>query len=267
MNFITRVVMESDLQKSVLASLDGRDTEIYPYLPYLLQDMWELGSMPRDIINLIRKHNLSLDQSSTILDLGCGKGAVAINLVREFSCHIIGIDGMPEFIAEAKQFARQYKVETLCTFQVGDIREEVKKKYGCNLALLGSIGPVFGDIETTITSVRPCLKTSGYLIIDDGYLKDNSELQKEHYDKRGEILKQIERCPVQIVDEYYIDESTLGDLSDEMYAQIQNRVAELIEKYPQQQRLFENYLKVQEQEFSNLENDIQGVTWLLQYKD
>ncbi|HPG41715.1 MAG TPA: class I SAM-dependent methyltransferase [bacterium] len=258
--------MESSLEKSILESLDGRNDELLPFIPYLLQDMWELGSLPQDIIKLIRKHRLPLDHTGKILDLGCGKGAVSITLAQEFGCRVLGIDGVPDFITAAQHQARLHKVEELCTFQSGDMRELVCTLVNFDLALLGSIGPVFGDLETTINSVVPCLKNNGYLLIDDGYLKEDSQIQKQGYCKRGEILQQIDRCPVRIIDEYYINDTALGDLSDVMYAQIKNRVAELIAKYPQQRHLFESYLQTQEEEFAVLENDMQGVTWLLQYR-
>jgi len=258
--------MDTSLEKSVLTSLDGRDDELLPYIPYLLQDLWELGSLPQDIIKLIKKHHLPLAHTSQILDFGCGKGAVSIALAHEFGCHVLGIDGVHDFIDAARHQARLHKVEALCTFHVGDVRKEVYRNSGYDLALLGSIGPVFGNMETTIKSVIPCLKNNGYLVIDDGYLQETSTLQKEHYFKRAEILRQIAICAMRIIDEYYIDDSALGDLSDIMYAQIKNRVAELCEKYPQQRLLFERYLKIQEEEFAILENEIQGVTWLLQYQ-
>jgi hypothetical protein len=64
------------LEAKVVKSLDGEDDELYNFIPYLLQDLWEIGSSPEVIINMVKKHvgksNLS------VLDLGCGKGAVSV---------------------------------------------------------------------------------------------------------------------------------------------------------------------------------------------
>jgi len=46
----------TSLEESGVASLDGEDAEIFPYLPYILQDIWEIGSDFEVIATLIRKH-------------------------------------------------------------------------------------------------------------------------------------------------------------------------------------------------------------------
>ena len=63
-----------ETKKSILESLDGSDPELFPYLPYLLQDLWEIGADPLSMLSLIRE-NIP-NKKLTILDLGCGKGAV-----------------------------------------------------------------------------------------------------------------------------------------------------------------------------------------------
>ncbi|MBU4494246.1 MAG: class I SAM-dependent methyltransferase, partial [Acidobacteria bacterium] len=64
--------MKKTIEESVVTAMDGADSNLFPYLPYILQDLWEIGSSPEVIIELIRKH--TNDYSSLkILDLGCGK--------------------------------------------------------------------------------------------------------------------------------------------------------------------------------------------------
>jgi len=47
--------MMGEVEEKLAKSLTGETTELIPYLPYLLQDLWELGSDPKEIIGLIRK--------------------------------------------------------------------------------------------------------------------------------------------------------------------------------------------------------------------
>ncbi len=42
-----------DLNKSIIESLDGRDDELLPHIPYILQDLWEIGANPVKIISQI----------------------------------------------------------------------------------------------------------------------------------------------------------------------------------------------------------------------
>lgn len=44
------------LEESVITAMDGSDIKIFPYLPYILQDLWELGAIPDTMIKLIKKH-------------------------------------------------------------------------------------------------------------------------------------------------------------------------------------------------------------------
>ncbi|MBU4451076.1 MAG: methyltransferase domain-containing protein, partial [Actinobacteria bacterium] len=88
------------LEESVVTAMDGSDSGLFPFSPYILQDLWEIGASPEVIIELVRKHTNNY-YSLSILDLGCGKGAVSIKLAKEFNCTCLGIDAIKEFINEA----------------------------------------------------------------------------------------------------------------------------------------------------------------------
>jgi len=64
-------------------SLSAGTTELLPYLPYILQDYWELGSDPEVMVQLVKKY-VNLSNNTRILDLACGKGAVSIKLLTGF---------------------------------------------------------------------------------------------------------------------------------------------------------------------------------------
>ena len=63
-----------EIQNSIVEALDGPDIELYPYLPYLLQDLWEIGADPSIMLALL-KNNIK-KKKLRIMDLGCGKAAV-----------------------------------------------------------------------------------------------------------------------------------------------------------------------------------------------
>ncbi|WP_313019647.1 hypothetical protein [Acetoanaerobium noterae] len=64
----------SDGEEKLAKSLTAESVELIPYLPYLLQDLWELGSSPKDMVHLISK-NIIISEKTKVLDLACGKGA------------------------------------------------------------------------------------------------------------------------------------------------------------------------------------------------
>jgi len=255
------------LNESVLEALDGRDMEILPYLPYILQDLWEIGASSSAVLHILRKNGFSGEKEFNVLDLGCGKGAVSVALAHKFGWKVLGIDGISAFIDEARFKAKEYEVNRLCTFEVGDIREEVKKRNGFDLVVLGSIGPVFGNHYKTLTSVSRSLKPGRYVLYDDGYIPDASDFRSSSYTTYSEMKKQIELAGMDIVDEL------IGGLDDMMYSeefmqeQITRRSNELMLKYPEKKKLFENYIKSQEEEIFLLENKLVCSTLLLKKRE
>ncbi len=134
----------SDVEEKLAKSLTAESVELIPYLPYLLQDLWELGSSPKDMVHLISK-NIIISEKTKVLDLACGKGAVSIKLAKELGCQVKGIDIMQDFIENAKKKAREFKVETLCEFIVGDINQYVEVEKGYDIVILGAVGEVLGN--------------------------------------------------------------------------------------------------------------------------
>ncbi|MGE5494631.1 MAG: hypothetical protein ACM3S4_04950 [Burkholderiales bacterium] len=69
--------MKSDMREKVAKSLTAESTALLPYLPYLLQDLWELGSSPDEIVSAItllispvsNRHNEPTPSSSAF----CGR--------------------------------------------------------------------------------------------------------------------------------------------------------------------------------------------------
>jgi len=254
------------LDQSIIKSLDGKDESLLPYIPYLLQDLWEIGSSPEVINQLLKKHKI-LSRNSRVLDLGCGKGAISVKLAKEFECQVHGIDAMPEFIEEANFWADKYHQSDWCTFETGDIRERVKNLRNYDLIVLGSIGPVFGNIEDTLKNVSPAMVNNGYIILDDGYIPENSDFENENYLKQSEVLKQIGASGYEIVEALIMDNTFIEESDSDIYENIEIRAQELIKKHPDQKYLFEEYLEIQRFENDILENKVECVTWLLRKSD
>ena len=253
------------LEKSVVASLDGTDNELYPYLPYILQDLWEIGSDPDPVIQLINKHSIDAADLK-VLDLGCGKGAVSIQAAKSLGCSCYGIDAVPEFIEYAREKAEGFEVEHLCKFVQGDIREEVKHLHGYDAIILGSIGPVFGDFYLTLTTLSNCINNNGLLIIDEGYMDDNSPYTHQGIQKRGEILQQIEMAGMQLIDEKILPREDINQSNEQILGKIQSRCSELMKKHPDKKDLFLGYIKKQKQENVVLENKAICSTMVIQKK-
>ncbi len=246
---------ERSIEESVVRAMDGSDVALYPFLPYIFQDCWELGSDPETVIALIRKH-VPDPSCLRVLDLGCGKGAVSIRIAEAFGCACIGIDALEGFIDEAKVKAKEYRVQQLCQFEAGDIREKVKGITGFNIIILGSIGTVFGDYFQTLVALEKCIVPDGLILIDDGYIQDHSAYSHPCVFKREVVLKQISDAGMRLIDEFVIGKDGIKKSDDIIFEKLKTRCKELIGKYPEKSHLFNEYLKRQQEENEALEGKI-----------
>ncbi len=243
------------LKESVVASMDGADLDLYEFLPYIMQDIWEIGSDPQVICHLVEK-NFTAYKRLRVLDLGCGKGAVSIKLAKRLGCQCLGIDAVSEFIEDAKKKAKEHKADELCTFEVGDIRECMNEQSGYDVIILGSIGPVLGNHYQTLLTLSNCLKVSGIFIIDDAYIEDSSNYSHPLIYRHSAIMQQITAAGMQLIDEYIISKEDIKTSNDYIFTRIKKRCQELMDRFPFRKQLFNNYIRQQEIENEVLENEL-----------
>jgi ubiquinone/menaquinone biosynthesis C-methylase UbiE len=250
------------LEESVVTAMDGSDKELFQFLPYILQDLWEIGTDPKIVIRLISRY-FNNHADLKILDLGCGKGAVSVKVSKALGCRCYGIDAIPAFIEHARQKADEFKVSHLCRFETGDIREIIKELTGYDVIILGAIGPVFGDYYTTLTTLEKCISKNGIFIIDDGYIDDDSNFSHPLMLKKSTILQQIEEAGTELVESDISDSEDIKNSDDQIFENLKKRCQELIEKYPDKRTLFLNYIQKQEIENDVLENKVTGATMVI----
>lgn len=243
------------LEESVVQAMDGTDSLLFPYLPYILQDIWEIGAYPETILNLIKKHKKN-HSNLKILDLGCGKGAVSIKIAKELKCSCYGVDGIKEFIEEAKTKSKEMNVEKYCEFEVGDIRTKKFDQAKYDIIILGAIGPVLGDYFTTLTKLKKLLSKDGLIILDDGYTDEAKEHLHSPIEIKSSLLKQINKAGMKLIDEDIISKEEIKKSNEDIFRKLKKRCEELMINEPAKKHLFEEYIKIQAEENKVLEQDI-----------
>lgn len=217
------------IDESIIESLDGSDIRLREYIPYLLQDIWEIGADPETMISLIKEHvNIS---NPRILDLGCGKGAVSIRMAQEVECTVLGIDAVPEFIKEAIEYARKFNVFEKCSFEVGDIRIRIKEMSNFDIVILGAIGPILGNLETSLKIINQSLNTPGYVLLDDGYIEDEADVDYNRCLRKSEFYQQIKDSGFSIIHEDIFNRDGITESDTVIFNAINNRADELITKH------------------------------------
>ena len=256
--------MDNDITNNKLAkSLTADTTDIIPFLPYLLQDLWELGSSGQEMLALLRRH-VPVTTSFTALDLGCGKGAVSVTLAKALGVRCKGIDLIGDFIQVAREKAIEHGVDGLCEFAGGDIKQAVLSERNYDLAIFGAVGDVLGDRTETLRALMSAIRPGGYLLFDDGYRlpDDDRELLFDgEYPTLTEWQELFKKAGLLLI-AYSPAEDRPND--DRDFQCISQRAQELIREYPQHREMFEHYVQNQRDEYDDLAQRVIGVTFLLQ---
>ncbi len=254
--------MNNKSDQSVANSLEVKES-LLPYMSYLLQDLWALGSSVNQILDLIDTLSLS---SAKVLDLGCGKGAVSVQLASNFGFDIVGVDAMPEFLKDANKKSSEYQVSNHCTFIEQDILTYVMDKYSFDIVILASVGGVLGSNKDTIKKLRTQVRSGGYIIIDDGYLKKRKVLNRKGYKHCRNYKKTVEELTI-FGDRLFAEISTAdvsAEINNEYLKVIENRSIELIGQHPELKKDLNNYLDLQKEECEILESEFEGMIWVLE---
>jgi len=256
-----------ETEEKLARSLSWETTELLPFLPYLLQDFWELGSDPDVMAKLINKY-VSISDKTRILDLACGKGAVSIKVAQKLRVKVKGIDLIPKFIEYAVQKAKEFNVDDLCEFLIDDINEAVKKEKDYDCVVFGAVGPdVLGGPAETLNKLKATVKPGGYILIEEGYIPDEGKREDIRYNRDAYFPEQhwmalFKEAGLELIET--ASGHSEGNLdSDSGMAAITARASELIEKYPDKKAIFEGYIHNQRNEYDDIADSLVCVTWIL----
>jgi 2-polyprenyl-3-methyl-5-hydroxy-6-metoxy-1,4-benzoquinol methylase len=137
---------------------------------------------------------VELNETTKILDIGCGNGKIAEYISDMTLACIMGVDYMPEAIAQAKRRTTS-KRDRLC-FKVGNIDE--LDFAGKRFDVVLSIDSIFfgEDLTTTLGNLSKLLRPRGEMVIFCGEdlaraLKEN-QLACEVFDRSTELYKHLQ---------------------------------------------------------------------------
>lgn len=247
------------VNEKLAESLTAKTPDIIPFLPYLLQDLWELGSLPDDIAELIKTH-VPINTDTRIIDLGCGKGAVSIRLAREFGCRVKGIDIIHDFIAYARKKAGEYHVDNFCVFETGDIN--ASNESGHDIVIFGAMGTVLGEPSDMLEKLKHIIRPLGFIVIDDAYTHE----PEPGYYTYEQWLNLFDTAGLTLIDKKDVNIKQIKHINSFNQGFITQRAGELKMSHPEWADMFDDYVQSQQEECNELESRLVGTTWLLQYK-
>lgn len=227
--------------------MDGTNPDIFEFLPYIVQDIWEIGADPQAIIQLGEKY-ASKKSRLKVLDLGCGKGAVSVRMAKNFGCQVLGIDAIPEFVEYANNMAMEHGVADLCKFLAADIRLEVPKVKGFDLIVLGAIGPVLGNYQETFSVIERSLEPDGVVLVDDAFIADDSDFSHPMMLKKSQLIEQVNKAGFELLEILPASVDDVTQSEDAIFKPLETRCHQLIKLNPDKAYLFENYIAKQKEE-------------------
>ena len=240
--------------------------ELLPYLPELLTDIWALGSSPEVVVEWLSSLKLP-SETTRVLDLGCGKGAVSVNLAEELGFHIMGIDFFEPFLIEAREKARELGVKGLCFFKCADMFDILMESSDYDIVIYTGVGGVLGSFDQCVLRLRQTVRVGGYMVIDDGFRVTSDEISRsgyDHYDYYQETIRQLTSHGDIILRERIVPVDDVKSRHRRETGLIAERVESLSREHPELANSFFEYLEHEEQECEILERDIAEAMWLLQ---
>lgn len=240
------------------------DPELLPLVPELLADLDELGSDAPLIVEVLAE--LGLPGSSRVVDLGCGKGAVAIEIATRLGFHVHGIDLFEPFIGICREGAALAGVSDRCTFQCADILKVVDAIEPADVAIFAALGDVLGPLDETIAVIRRFVRPGGYIVINDDYVKEGGlsaftgfencsshEVTVRRLQSHGDVLKR-EALEPQSNLSLGISESTL----------IRRRAEALAEQHTDLKAALRAFADDQAREYEYIANNLVPAVWVLE---
>lgn len=256
----------ASLTSQQIAAGLGIPSDLLPWYPELLADIWILGSWPDRIVELLRL--LQLPAGTTrVLEVGCGKGAVSIAVAGALGCFTRGVDQYEPFIQEAIAQAHQAGVADRCLFELADMRAVLDTGGDYDILIFAAIGNVLGDFRHTVARLRQAVRAGGYMVIDDGFLSRRNRLDRpgyEHYRPHDETLCELTAHGDVLLREVIVPLPELKAYNQNNMALIETRAASLIRVYPELSELFDQFLRAEEEECRLLEEETVPAVWLLQ---
>ncbi|MBN2695557.1 methyltransferase domain-containing protein [bacterium] len=226
-------------ERHFMASWDLKEIALTNFIPRIFSNIWELGSDPDIAIEILIRNGCN-PFIKTALDLGCGKGAILIQLARKFGITGLGVDLISEFVDEARKYARRYGVSSKLRFEVEDILRTVTLSSDYDLVTYSFDSEALGDLKKTLQMLSSTIKAGGYILLDIVYSPKN-ETQIEDTITEEELELQIDESSLLLIDKQVWSREKIKEVNHKSNQLIFRQIELLAEEYPENRALFEQY--------------------------
>jgi cyclopropane fatty-acyl-phospholipid synthase-like methyltransferase len=252
-------------QQQELAEAFDATPDLLPFIPELMADLWALGSSVGVIVELIRPLGLPA-KMTRIVDLGCGKGAVALTLAKELGFQALGVDFFEPFVQEARERAEAMGIASRCQLICGDIRTTLSEVRDYDVVIYSSVG-VLGRLDECVAKLAQCVHSGGYMLIGNAFLTDPGKVESpwyEHCATHEETLSWLTAHGDALLREVIISTEEVKALNCEYTELMRRRAEKLAKLHPKVADSLYGYVEKQERESEIMERTVTSAVWLLQ---
>ena len=114
---------------------------------------------------------LPLDEASRVLDLGCGRGELALRIIERFGSTVIAIDHSSYMLDAARERAEWTGALGRLHLDDSDIREFQADPETFHLTVMLDAGGIAGGMAGMCEKLRGWTRAGGYILIGTGYWK------------------------------------------------------------------------------------------------
>lgn len=211
-----------------------------------------LGSEPRLMARWLA--SVGIRENSRVLDLGCGKGAVAIEVARATGCVVTGVDAFEPFVMSCRGLAAVKGVGSRCDFRVG-LAERFRAEPFDAVVLLNLF-----PFERAIPIARRLVRPGGFYLIDDAVAIGTEHSSLPTAEEVGEAIgangDRVERRKVWTRAEVRARESR-------NYALLRSNARALMKAAPKNRALLTECLARMKAGIADLTAEIRPACWLV----
>lgn len=257
----TRAADAARLRREVARSVDA-PASLVPYFEQLFAGMPSLGSSPRRLTNSL--HAAGVEQGARVLDLACGKGAIAVELARRLGCSVTAVDACPAFLEEGRRRAANAGVANRVRFIESDVRAfaraAARARRRWDAALMIGLLP----IEEAAPMLRTLVRSRGIYAIDDVFRDTNLTSRRSEFltvPTRSECREIIEASGDRLIAVDVTSPSRLRALNDSLYKRLAQNARALRASTPSLARDLEAFLSNQRHANRLLGGQLRPAIW------
>lgn len=249
---LAKVAASMGVPKAALAILDE-----------LFADRSSLGATPQRVTTWLA--DAGIGPGSRVIDLGCGKGSVALSVVRRCGAEVRGVDAFAPFLETARRHAAALGARNgtpcPCEFVLGDLwaeRAPPGRRY--NAVVMLNIA----STTDALPLLRRLVKPGGLCVLDDAV--DVS--RNAHHDPDGppsiqDVHAEFHRAGFEILRQHIFTPAQVRASAAAMTRALSRRVRAIHARQPTMSKVARTCLDLHRAAGSTLTGPIRPAVWML----